>query len=79
MHGWEEVSKYLKRGRTKNRAEDTNILKRKRRGGRGQFESRGGSVSIQVTPFFMVYALPLCHQHQPCQLMINAFGAADEQ
>ena len=68
--------KYLKRGRTKNRAEDTNILKRK---GGGQVGSRDGSVSIHVTLFFMVYALPLIHQHQPCQLMINTIGAADEQ
>ena len=42
--------KYLKRVGTEKRGEGTKILKR----GRGQAGSRGGSVSIQVTPFFMV-------------------------
>ena len=41
---------YLKRVGTEMRGGDTKILKR----GLGQAGSRGGSVSVQVTPFFMV-------------------------
>ena len=66
--------KYLKRSGTENRGEDIKILKRK---GGGQAGSRRGSVSIQVIPFFMVYLLPLSHQHQPT--MINTIGTAGEQ
>ena len=41
---------YLKRGGREKRGGDTKILKRRL----GQAGSRGGSVSVQVTPFFMV-------------------------
>ena len=41
---------YLKRGGTEKMGGDTMILKRRL----GPAGSRGGSVSVQVTPFFMV-------------------------
>ena len=70
--------KYLKRGGTKNRTEDKKILLRK---GGGQAGSRGGSVSIQVTQFFMVQlcaASKLSTSAMPT--MINTIvAAADEQ
>ena len=48
--GGEIVYNILKEMKTEKRGGDTKILKR----GFGQAGSRGGSVSVQVTPFFMV-------------------------
>ena len=64
--------KYLKRGGTEKRGQDTKILKKG-----GASWVKGWVTSIQVTPFFMVYMLVLSqhHQHQPT--MINT--GADEQ
>ena len=48
--------KHLKRSRTKNRAEDTNILKRKRggEGGGGKLGQRVG-LSASTSPYFLWY------------------------
>ena len=49
----EQILQYLKRGATEKRGGETKTLKR----GLGQAGSSGGSVSVQVTPFFMVSML----------------------
>ena len=64
--------KYLKRGGTERGGEDPKIFK-KGRGGASWVKGWVCQHPIHPIFYFMVYVLPLSHQHQPT--MINTIGS----